>query len=114
MRHAGIKIIFLLLLASSSSIFAQRQTQNYAHPQDRAFFIENRGQWHSSVRYLARMNGMNAWLTDFGVVYDYYQYIVDSSSFPPLQNGGRSDFSSFPPYAKRTIFYPPFAKGGQK
>ena len=41
------------------------------------FFIENKGQWPSEVRYLARIGGMNAWITNSGVVYDYYKIIRD-------------------------------------
>ncbi len=36
-------------------------------------FIENIGQWPSEVKYLARAGGMNAWITNNGVVYDYFQ-----------------------------------------
>ena len=41
------------------------------------FFIENKGQWADEVKFLARIGGMNAWITDFGVVYDYYKIIRD-------------------------------------
>ena len=34
-------------------------------------FIENKGQWPDEVEFLFRSNGMNAWITDFGVVYDF-------------------------------------------
>ncbi|MCX7769406.1 MAG: MopE-related protein [Flavobacteriales bacterium] len=40
---------------------------------DRQFFIENKGQWPQEVLYLARLGGLNAWITRSGVVYDFYQ-----------------------------------------
>ncbi|MDQ1267044.1 MAG: hypothetical protein QG635_2197, partial [Bacteroidota bacterium] len=43
------------------------------------FFIENKGQWPPQVRYLARKNGLAAWVTDSGVVYDYHKIVSDTS-----------------------------------
>ncbi|MCX7769429.1 MAG: hypothetical protein N2110_10495, partial [Flavobacteriales bacterium] len=40
---------------------------------DRQFFIENKGQWPQEVLYLARLGGLDAWITRTGVVYDFYQ-----------------------------------------
>ncbi|MCX7769408.1 MAG: SBBP repeat-containing protein [Flavobacteriales bacterium] len=40
---------------------------------DRHFFIENKGQWPQEVLYLARLGGLNAWITRTGAVYDFYQ-----------------------------------------
>jgi Leucine-rich repeat (LRR) protein len=42
-------------------------------------FIENKGQWASEVRYMARLSGMNVWLTDSGFVYDFHRRNEDSS-----------------------------------
>jgi hypothetical protein len=39
---------------------------------DSHYFIENKGQWPESVRYLAKLGGTNAWITRSGVVFDYY------------------------------------------
>ncbi len=36
-------------------------------------FIENKGQWPEEVRYLAKAGNVNVWITNDGVVYDYYQ-----------------------------------------
>lgn len=35
-------------------------------------FIENKGQWDKDARYLARLGGMNVWITDKGLVYDVH------------------------------------------
>lgn len=37
-----------------------------------AAFVENRGQWPDDVRYLARLGGLNAWITTAGVTYDVH------------------------------------------
>jgi hypothetical protein len=39
---------------------------------DRQFFIENKGQWPKEVLYLSSIGGRNTWITNFGVVYDFY------------------------------------------
>ena len=36
-------------------------------------FIENKGQWPSEVQFLYKSGGVNAWITDDGVVYDFYK-----------------------------------------
>jgi len=54
-------LIFVLILLSSNLYAVQK-----------AYFIENKGQWDREVRFLARLNGMNAWITDCGIVYDFY------------------------------------------
>ena len=35
-------------------------------------FIENKGQWDEEVMFLAKTNGMNAWITKNGIMYDFY------------------------------------------
>ncbi len=58
-------------------------------PSPRAsVFIENRGQWDSTVRYMMRGGGITTWITDDGMVYDYHA-MVDTST------GSRRGFSRF-------------------
>jgi hypothetical protein len=38
----------------------------------RQFFIENKGQWPEEVRFLTRIGGLDAWVTDKGITYDFY------------------------------------------
>ncbi|MFN4235400.1 MAG: SBBP repeat-containing protein [Bacteroidia bacterium] len=40
---------------------------------DKNYFIENKGQWHSDVLYLARLGGLDAWITKYGVNYTFYK-----------------------------------------
>jgi len=63
-------LLFLLIpaLSAFSNLNETVQFDNYAH-----FFVENKGQWAPEVQYLAKIQGMNAWITDHGVVYDYYK-----------------------------------------
>jgi hypothetical protein len=55
------------------------------------YFIENKGQWPSEVKYLAKVGGMYSWITDAGVVYDFYKVIrsYDPHSVPH----GRNDYT---------------------
>jgi hypothetical protein len=69
---------FLLL----SPAFAQKSQNGIQHNNTKEksdFFIENKGQWNSEVMYLARINGMAAWITKAGIVYDYHKIIMDST-----------------------------------
>ncbi|MFH1052525.1 MAG: T9SS type A sorting domain-containing protein [bacterium] len=40
--------------------------------QGNNFFIENKGQWDSNIRFLAKVDGMNAWITNEGIYYDFF------------------------------------------
>lgn len=37
------------------------------------FFIENKGQWDRHIKYLARLGGLNTWVTDKEIVFDFYK-----------------------------------------
>ena len=41
--------------------------------QDHPAFIENKGQWDEEVQYLARLGGMDVWVTSTGITYDFYR-----------------------------------------
>ncbi len=57
-----------------------QDAQNQNYPVNYSCFIENRGQWPAQVKYLCRINGLNAWITEDGVVYDYYQITRDENA----------------------------------
>jgi len=40
---------------------------------DRHFFVENKGQWPSDVLYLARLGGLDVWITKYGVNYNFFK-----------------------------------------
>jgi gliding motility-associated-like protein len=93
--YNGWKAVFLLFLICIPAILtAQKeiinpQTQQLLSNSNKSqFFIENKGQWPKQVKFLARLGGMNAWITDSGVVYDYYRidrnYSPDSLMRIPL------------------------------
>jgi hypothetical protein len=70
-----MKRVFLLIISFLSiTIYAGNETaSSKINSINKNFFIENKGQWPSEVKYLAKVGGMNAWITNSGVVYDYYQ-----------------------------------------
>jgi hypothetical protein len=46
------------------------------------FFIENKGQWPSTVKFLGKVGGSDVWITDSGAVYNFFQIIRDSNYSP--------------------------------
>ena len=38
---------------------------------DRQYFVENKGQWPGEVLFMTRIAGVDVWITDHGVVYDF-------------------------------------------
>ncbi len=68
------KLLVLLFLIVSSNLFANFGANELLQKgNSENYFIENQGQWSQEVKYLVKINGMNAWITDAGVVYDYYK-----------------------------------------
>ncbi|MFI5252340.1 MAG: SBBP repeat-containing protein [Bacteroidota bacterium] len=68
------KLLFLLVLLCAAANAQQlNKTQQALNNAGKSFFIQNKGQWNSEVKYLARIGGMNVWITNSGVVYDYYR-----------------------------------------
>ncbi len=45
---------------------------NFAFAKE-SFFVENKGQWNSEVKFFANLPGCNIWVTDRDIVFDYYQ-----------------------------------------
>jgi hypothetical protein len=66
-------LLAALLVAIVLPSMAQQST-----PRRAPLFVENRGQWDARARYLARLPGVDAWVTDAGITYDVYR--ADSSS----------------------------------
>ena len=80
-----MKKIILLLTLIASIAFANSDPNQLLQKTKSNFFIQNKGQWPKEVKYLARIGGMNAWITDFGVVYDYYKIKYDYSEVKLLK-----------------------------
>ena len=78
-----IKRLFFILVTIYASVNAQ-QLNNQTVYQDRAFFIKNEGQWNSRVRFLTKMSGMDAWITNTGVIYNFYTVKSDFNKFKIL------------------------------
>ena len=60
--------VFFALLLFVTSFRVLSQTRNESD-----VFIENKGQWDARALYLAKCKGYNAWITDKGIVFEYYQ-----------------------------------------
>ena len=72
MKHKNLPLAFttfIIALIAFVNIPANAGTANGPNKQ---FFIENKGQWPDEVLYLACIAGMNAWITNNGVVYDHF------------------------------------------
>lgn len=63
--------VFCLVVEQSD---AQNRAPSFSSPSSSLSFIRNKGQWPAEARYLARLGGMDAWVTDRGIVYDFYRY----------------------------------------
>jgi len=50
-------------------------------------FVENRGQWDTRAMFLAQSRGIDSWVTQEGVVYDFHQFVPDGGDAKPNQAG---------------------------
>ncbi|MFC2130363.1 SBBP repeat-containing protein [Bacteroidota bacterium] len=69
MQIINLLLVIILLFINVFSLTAGSKKSITNNPK----FIENKGQWAQEVRFLAMTGGMNAWVTDKGVVYDFYK-----------------------------------------
>jgi hypothetical protein len=68
-----------LSTASQSANIALERAEQRLNMQG-PVFIENKGQWDRSVRFLLQGTRLDTWITDHGVVYDLYQLMPVKSS----------------------------------
>ncbi|MCE3294945.1 MAG: cell surface glycoprotein (s-layer protein) related protein [Crocinitomicaceae bacterium] len=70
-------VLFVFAAALISPFNGNAQGNEQANAQlaksSQQFFIENKGQWPEEVLYLARMGGLDAWITKKGVLYTFYK-----------------------------------------
>jgi hypothetical protein len=73
----ALKIFFIDELYSiekpQSNFPLQNSNANIPTKQVSSAFIENKGQWSDEIRYMVKLQGLNIWLTNDGIVYDYYK-----------------------------------------
>lgn len=81
MKKFMIPLISIILFYAN---IQAHEAQDILDRNDRCFLIENKGQWPEEVKYLSKIDGMNAWITDFGVVYDYYHIIREKKPEDPF------------------------------
>lgn len=72
MKQAFFLLLIMPVMLSAQSTFDG--VWNSASSGD-LFFEENLGQWQSDAEFLCRTGGMRAWLTNTGLVLDYYRNI---------------------------------------
>ncbi len=91
-------LLFSIMILVTMSALAD-DAQNSLHTIDHQFFIENKGQWPAEVKYLSRIGGMDVWIMDSGVVYDYYQIIRDEANsdenFNPIMSSEKSEHRNY-------------------
>lgn len=65
--------------AKPSTLALTRKAKAATLVAGREAFVENKGQWDNRARFLMRGSGVNTWVTETGVVYDFYQQTGGSS-----------------------------------
>lgn len=61
-------LLWVTILVNHSSVFGDNQVFKVRE----LLFVENKGQWTSEVLFLARLNGLDAWITKNGITYDFH------------------------------------------
>jgi hypothetical protein len=64
------RLSIALLAAVPIAVHAQTPRHAASVSPPPAAFIENRGQWDESVRFLVRARGLDLWITNTGMLYD--------------------------------------------
>ena len=82
MRKINFILLLLLFQIIPGIITNTHASNRLVQRVDKSFFIENKGQWDEEVLFLAKIGGMNAWITKTGVVYDFYKLEAKSTKKP--------------------------------
>jgi len=84
-------VVLMLLLGFVSLLQGQELTPEQKLKQkgnlkaDNSVFIKNKGQWDAQALYLAKTNGLNAWVTKDGIVFDHHRYIEDKNAIDDIK-----------------------------
>jgi hypothetical protein len=73
MNRTPLLLACLLLVPELYAQDASGTLEAFRLPVADLAFAENRGQWPEEVRFLARLPGVNVWVTSAGIVYDFYE-----------------------------------------
>lgn len=76
----SLLLVFIALYAQAQKTPDLKKAQGLLHKNTKLFFIENKGQWPDEVLFMTKTNGMDAWITKTGVVYDFYQLVEREKS----------------------------------
>ncbi|MES2382262.1 MAG: SBBP repeat-containing protein [Bacteroidota bacterium] len=76
----SLLLVFIALYAQAQETPDLKKVQGLLHKNNKQFFIENKGQWPDEVLFMTKTNGMDAWITKTGVVYDFYQLIENGKT----------------------------------
>ena len=74
MKHNFLYILVVLSVSCCGLASLSGQSPSTKAQPASEFFIENKGQWPAEVKYLTRIGGMDAWVTDKGITYDFYTF----------------------------------------
>ncbi len=69
----NLTIAMLLIAGCFPPLISQTQIGTPSAAGTSHVFIANQGQWHSEALFLARLPGLEAWVTSRGIVFDYYR-----------------------------------------
>lgn len=69
-------VILVLLMLNSIALFSI----STINTDNKCFFVENKGQWNSDVKFLTCLPNCNIWITEQNIVFDYY-HIIKKTNF---------------------------------
>ena len=75
--------LVILHLTAYGILYEHNEILNEPVNQDMVF-IPNKGQWDDDVKFLTKTGGMNAWITNQGVVFDFYRIDREIDRFEKL------------------------------
>ena len=98
-------ILILLIVVFRGLLFAgNNELLDIYKNQNGFYFIENKGQWNDEVKFLFKSTGYYAWITSFGVVYDYFDFEdINSSNVVKMRLNGINDDIYFVAKRKRNV-----------
>jgi hypothetical protein len=69
-----IILIIICLITSNMDVVCEKD-ELHSSPYS---FILNKGQWNNQALFLSKLNGLDVWTTEYGILFNFYKIIDET------------------------------------
>jgi hypothetical protein len=72
--NIGLMILVSVSILINSKIYASKLINSQKLNSSSLSFIQNKCQWNENIIYLSELPGLNIWVCDDGLRFEYYEF----------------------------------------